>query len=251
MKKPVIVLFLLCFFFTSPGVHAQLWKMRRIEATAGLGPTLFFGDVGGFSKGENILGLKDMSFLQTRYDVNLSLKYRIIEEFKVRLSMSYGSLHATDKRGSNEARGYEASIFIFEPVLLGEYSFVKNQAENSYLFTKGQRSGISMLLKSLDVYAFSGIGGLSYNVRPNDGLASIGNETSGFTGVIPVGVGANLIFSPELNLGIEIGGRYTFTDNLDCYTSQFSSSNDVYYFLNLTVTYKVRTGSNGLPLFFR
>jgi hypothetical protein len=60
-----------------------------------------------------------------------------------------------------------------------------------------------------------------------------------------------VVYTPELNFGLEVGGRYTFSDYLDGYTSQYSKSNDVYYFLNLTVTYKPKMGRNGLPVFRR
>jgi len=62
-------------------------------------------------------------------------------------------------------------------------------------------------------------------------------------------VGTNLVYSPNINFGVEFGGRYAFSDYLDGYTSQYSSSNDVYYFLNFVFTYKVRTGKNGWPSF--
>ncbi len=58
-----------------------------------------------------------------------------------------------------------------------------------------------------------------------------------------------LVYSPNFNFGLELGGRYAFTDYLDGYTSQFSKANDVYYFLNFTITYKLKTGPHGLPSF--
>ena len=106
-----------------------------------MGTATFFGDVGGFSHGENSWGLKDITFLQTRYSLNFSVKYRITQDINARISLSYGLLHATDERGSNEARGYEAPTTIFEPALIGEYYFIKNSAENSYLFNKGRGKG--------------------------------------------------------------------------------------------------------------
>jgi hypothetical protein len=249
MKRVVLLVFLFCFLYSlsEDQAQGQLWRMKRYEAVVGVGPTLFFGDIGGYSKTKNILGLKDMSFLQTRFDLNLSAKYRITQEVNLRLSLSYGLLHATDERGSNEDRGYEASISIFEPALIGEYYFIKNKAENSYLFTKGQANGLAWLFKSLDVYFFTGIGGVSYSIKGNDILDAHGYDPGGFAAVIPAGLGTTLIFSPNINFGFEIGGRYSFTDNLDGYTSQYSSSNDVYYFLNFTFTYKLKTGPRGLP----
>jgi hypothetical protein len=125
--------------------------------------------------------------------------------------------------------------------LIGEYYFIKNKAENSYLFSKGRGSGIGGFFGSLDFYLFSGIGGLSYTVKPNEALAASPEFVSGgFSAVIPAGLGATLVYSPEFNFGVELGGRYA---------SQYSSSNDVYYFLNFTITYKMKTGPKGLPSF--
>jgi hypothetical protein len=223
--------------------------MRRWEAVGGVGPTFFFGDIGGFSRTKNILGIRDMSFLQTRFGINGNLKYRLTREVNLRLSMTYALLHATDNRGSNEGRSFEATTSAFEPALLGEYYFIKNQAENSYLFLKRKSNFIRQLLKSLDFYAFTGIGGLTYSVKGNNALVNHGMTSSGFTGVIPGGLGATLIFSPNINFGVEVGGRYAFTDFLDGYTSQYSKANDVFYFLNFTVTYKLKTGPHGWPSF--
>jgi len=163
--------------------------------------------------------------------------------------MTYALMHATDERGSNEKRLYEASMSFLEPALLGEYYFIKNMAESNYLFVKGKRSFIKELLTSLDFYAFTGVGGLSYKVKGNDALIAKGLQTGGFTTVIPAGLGATLIFSPNLNFGVEVGGRYAFSDYLDGYTSQYSKANDVYYFFNATITYKLKTGPHGLPSF--
>jgi uncharacterized membrane protein len=111
MKRPILVLLLFVFFVQVS--EAQLWKLKRVELSGGLGTAAFFGDIGGFSHGENSWGLKDITFLQTRYSFNFSVKYRISQVINARVSLSYGLLHATDERGSNQARGYEASTSIF------------------------------------------------------------------------------------------------------------------------------------------
>lgn len=253
MKSRVYFLLILPVFCILTEFHAdaQLWKMRRFEAVAGIGPSFFFGDIGGFSKGENVLGIKDVSIKQTRFNVNMNLKYRILEDLNLRLSFTTALLRATDSRGSNQGRGMSASTSIFEPALIGEFYFIKNNTENSYLFSKGQRGGLKLLIDNMDFYAFAGLGGASYSVESNSEITLAGPAKSGFTTVIPAGVGMNLIFSADFNFGVEIGGRYSFSDYLDGYTSQYSSSNDVYYFLNFTVAYKMRTGPNGLPTFKR
>ena len=97
MKRSIIIFLLLILIV--PFSEAQLWKLRKIEVVGGLGTSVFFGDVGGYTKGENVLGLKDITFLQTRYNINLDVKYRITQVINIRLSCTYGLLHATDQRG--------------------------------------------------------------------------------------------------------------------------------------------------------
>lgn len=248
MKK---FLFLLVFLsFISMASDAQLWKLRRYEAVASIGTTQFYGDIGGFSKGENLMGLKDISFKQTRFNFTASFKYRIIDVASVRLNLAFGGFRATDAKGSNESRGFEAVTTFFEPTVMGEYYFVKNKSENSFLRLKDSRKGLNALIPALDIYTFAGFGGLAYKVNPNDKLAPRVTESKGFTPVIPIGVGLNLFYTSNISLGMEFGARFTFSDNIDGYSSIYSKSNDVYHFLNFTLTYKINTGYNGLPKFF-
>ncbi|MBI5009153.1 MAG: hypothetical protein HZB98_05800, partial [Bacteroidia bacterium] len=191
MKRSLLILILFCLM--GQLTEAQLWKLKRYELSGGLGPTFFFGDVGGYTQGENILGIKDMSFLQTRINAEVSFKYRITQTVNARFSFSGGMLKATDDRGSNEERGYEASTAFFEPAIFGEYYFIKNRSENSYLFVSSGKRFFSTLFKSLDFYVFTGVGGMAYTVSGNSALESNPNFNSGgFTAVIPVGVGTNL-----------------------------------------------------------
>ena len=91
---------------------------------------------------------------------------------------------------------------------------------------------------------------MAYTVSGNNALErSPTFNSGGFAPVIPVGIGSTLVYSPNLNFGMEIGGKYAFTDYLDGYTSQYSKTNDVYYYLNFVVTYKIKTGHKGLPSF--
>ncbi len=247
MKRFFLTLLLLCFIISS--TDAQLWKTRRYEATLGVGPSFFFGDIGGTSNGINILGIRDINFNQTRFNFNVNAKYRVHQDLNIRLSITSGVFHATNTGVSNERRLYESSTFFIEPALIGEYYFIKNKVENSYLFSKGNQPGLGGIFKSLDFYVFTGIGGCSYSVKGNSALEAVMTKRAGFTAVIPGGVGTTLVYSPNFNFGLELTGRYTFSDNLDGYTSQYSSSNDVYYFFNFTITYKLKTGPNGWTSF--
>ena len=247
MRKFLLVF--LTIIFLSESAEAQLWKVRRIEATASLGTTQFYGDIGGYSPGKNLLGLKDFSFRQTRFNITTAVKYRILEDVSVRLNFAFGSFHSTDVKGSNEARGFESVTSFFEPSILGEYYVIKNKGENSFLQLKGTRQGLQALFPAIDVYVFTGVGGLSYKVKPNDKLAPFVANTSGFTPVIPLGIGANMFYNSNYNFGVELSGRFTFSDNIDGYTSIHSKSNDLYHFLNFTFTYKINPLRKGNGVF--
>ena len=248
MKRSVLAILIILFAIPFSNGQ-QLWKMKRWEAVGGIGPTLFFDDIGGYTIGKNILGLKDLSFHQTMFEINGNVRYRILRDVNVRLSLTYGWLHGSDIRGSNEGRDMAVTTSIFEPVVMGEYFFIKNYAETSWLFLKRKQGFLRTLIKNLDFYAFAGFGGVAYNPKGNDALVANGIHKGGFTPVVPLGLGTTLVYSPDLNFGVELGGRYAFSDYLDGYTSQYSKANDVYYFLNFTVTYKLKTGSNGWPSF--
>jgi hypothetical protein len=255
MRRLILLgmLVLLC----APYSTAQLWKMKRYESTAGIGTSQFYGDIGGFTIGKNIIGLKDITFRQTMFNVNGAFRYFIIDNVAARLSFTYAMIHATDKRGSNEIRGYEAFTNLYEPSLTGEYYFIRNRERNSFLFQtyRGRsRNRIKDFMRSIDGYAFTGIGGTGYNVFwRNEEFATERPDmkTSGFAAIIPLGVGAKVALDPNILIGAELVGRYAFTDYLDGYTSQWSARNDVYHTFSITFNYRIRTARNGLPSFRR
>ncbi len=87
--------------------------------------------------------------------------------------MSYAMFHATDVRGSNEGREMESTTSLFEPAFIGEYYFIKNYSETQLAVLSGRKEAfIWNLLKSLDFYAFAGIGGAVYSVNGNEELIS-------------------------------------------------------------------------------
>lgn len=246
------ILFSLVIFLCAPYSGAQLWKMKRYEVTAGIGNSQFYGDVGGFTIGKNALGLKDLTLRQTRFNVNGSFRYFFTDNLAARLNLSYIMLHATDERGSNQDRRYEAVTSIFEPSLIGEYYFVRNRERNSFLFQtyRGRsRNRVRDFFRSVDIYALTGFGGAGFIVNPNDALEARGLPTSGFAAIIPLGLGAKLAFDPNILFGIELSGRYAFSDYLDGYTSQWSARNDVYHTFSVTFNYRIKTARNGLPSF--
>ncbi len=247
MRKAVFIIMFFCFL--TQLAEAQLWKMRRHELVGGLGTAQLVGDIGGFNKDDSPYGLKNILISQTRFQFNGGMRYRVTQDVNVRFSLTYARFHSDDKKGSNPERALESVTTLFEPALIGEYYFVKNKAESSYLFSRGQRNSIGGIFRSMDFYAFAGIGAAAFSVEGNDKLKAMNQKTGGFTAVFPVGVGTSFILSPDLNFGVDLGLRYPLTDHLEGYSSTYSKSNDFYYFINFSIIYKMKTGPNGLPTF--
>jgi hypothetical protein len=236
--------------FAPSASDPELWKLRRYELTGGIGITQFFGDIGGYSIGKNALGFRDFSFRHTRYNFTVALKYKVSSVVSARLNLSAGTFHATDVRGSNETRAFESTTAFFEPSLLGEYYFIKSKGESSYIFQKGKRVVLLPLLSTLNLYGFTGIGGIAYGVNFTSPMPLTGTtRKGGFAPVIPAGIGASMAYSGRTNFGLELTGKYAFSDYLDGYTSKFSKANDVYYFLTFTFSYKLPTTPEGMPSF--
>lgn len=240
MKR--IFLIVKTIVFLSLNVNGQLWELSRYEATASIGTTQFFGDIGGFPNQTNVLGFRDFSFLNTGMNINTSLRYRILRDVAVRVNLTGGFFHANDAAGAYSARGFVSTTSFFEPDVIGEYYFIKNTRENNYLFLKGKKPKVvARRFTSIDAYALAGIGGLFYNVNPNATLAPQATNLNGFTEVVPLGLGVKYIYSPRVVLGFEFGARLTFSDNIDGYSSTGVNHNDIYHFYNLTFTYRIRT----------
>jgi hypothetical protein len=236
--KRIVTLLILTGLLIPAGISQEVWKMKIFEVSAGFGPSMFFSDIGGYSPKKNLLGLRDIRLSKTSFDLNVNLKYKITRRFNACLGLTYGFLHASDAVGSNVERGFETSVMILEPALTGEFYFIKNMYDNRYFQNTNRYRWFNAFLKSFDFYLFAGIGGLDYTITPNNKLKAEGINTTRMCPVIPGGLGTTFRFSPYFNFGLEIGGRYALSDYVDGYTSRYSKSNDIYYFVNLTFTYK-------------
>jgi hypothetical protein len=240
MKKYSLLTFFLVIFYSEG--FSQLWKLRRVEITGGFGTTHFMGDVGGFTEGNNYGGFRDISFQNTGWNAGLSVGYRITSGFSARADFTGGYFSADDVRGSNTDRGFSATMPFFEASLSGQVFFIKNRMEERYLFIRGKRTSLIPEFHHYDLYAFAGIGALSYQVIPNAGLDAAPQRTalSGIIPVAPIGIGIARSFPRNSKLGLELGRRFTQSDELDGYSAA-GSRFDVYYFFDITYTWKIRT----------
>ena len=245
MKK--LLFFLIASFLFNLTVDAQAWRMRRYEAIFGIGTTHYFGDIGGWSKDENVLGLRDIDFTQVRPNLYFGIRYKLYEELALKLNFSYGYLHGDDSGDANNSRNFKFYTSIFEPSVQVEYSFIKEKEAMSYLMMKGR--GMSQFHPSISAYAFLGLGGAFFNITAKENLQNVDLEYTPIALVVPLGIGLKFGLNTNWSIGFDLGGRFTTSDYIDGYTSEYSESKDVYFFGVFNMMYKIETGLNGVPVF--
>jgi len=245
MKK--LLFLLIASLLLNLTVDAQAWRMKRYEAVLGIGTTQYFGDIGGWSKDENILGLRDIDITQIRPGLYVGFRYKLHEDISLKLNFIYGYLHGDDADDANSSRNFKFYTSIFEPSIQVEYAFIKEKEAMSYLMMKG--IGMGQFHPSISAYTFLGLGGAFFKVTKKENLQNVDLEYTPIALVVPVGIGLKFGLNTHWSIGFDLGGRFTTSDYIDGYTSDYSKSKDVYFFGVFNMVYKIRTGSIGLPVF--
>lgn len=235
MKKTVLLLAYMLSLYSAG--QAQRSYNKSPEIILGAGTTHFFGDIGGYPRGDNALGFRDITLENIGLNLSASARYRISTLFAARINFSAGKFNVSDNIGSNKERGFEASTTFFEPAITGEYYFIRNKLDRK--FNGGKKfNGNYPIWNYFDAYAFAGVGTVFFDLNPNVALAMRRTPENDYIMVIPAGAGMTKKISSKSKLGLEIGGRYVFGDGLDGYGSR-GSHNDIYYFADLTFNVKL------------
>ena len=188
MMRTKILIFLFILIVTIPTItSAQRWKRSRYELLGGVGPSSFFGDLGGGNKdGVHFMG--DLDIQSTRYHVILGIRYKVKEKMALRLNLIYGRIHGSDlyTESGRTFRQLTFSSGVFEPSLQFEYSVLKEQLGTRYTFKNLNRFKLTFV----NTYFFLGVGGVMFNPKLNYIDATNKNDNYGkFSLAIPIGVG--------------------------------------------------------------
>jgi OmpA-OmpF porin, OOP family len=231
----------------------QRWKLRRYEIGGGLGVTQVFGDIGGTIDEENWYGLKDIQIDETRLAFPVYLRYRLDPRYVVKFNGVLGFGHGSDE-GTRNDRGRSYKTTIFEISTQGEYYFLAEERryKSAAMFN---RRGMLNNYMSFSGYVFLGLGGVYSKAKITQGdewNPSIDSyKANNFGMVVPFGLGFKYIIDDNWLVGTELGYRISITDYIEGYSQiEGSKHNDVYYFLNLTVGYKLNTTQSGVPALF-
>ena len=170
----------------------------------------------------------------------------------LKLNLLYGYTTGTDKGSIHEYRSdFSYATSLFEQSVTYEYYFIPEDKIRTSSASYNRRGMLNNYSRTA-IYAFAGIGGVFYIPKFTGTIADPANEFlkgGGYTPVIPVGLGLKYIYNEHLVFGFELGGRYTFTKNMEGYTSSYSKGNNVYWFGSFNIGYRLKTDRKGRPAF--
>lgn len=236
-KRKKFFFFLVMLSVLLTHVDGQSWKYRRTEIMFGAGTSYLSSDVGAMENDR--ARLQDLLQVNTNMNFSFGARYRLTRRLNARANITLGTFRADDSKGYYTNRNYACTVYITEPILVGEYYFLRSTKESSYLIKNRRRATQNKFLRVFDLYGYAGVGMLSYAVDANDALKPNLLTDAGKTLVLPAGLGASFYINPGVNLGAELGMRHSFSDKLDGFISETSNKKDNYYFLNLTLAVKI------------
>jgi len=253
--KPLIVLLVISFTLN---LSAQKWKILRFEAALGVGSCNIFGDIGGSPTNSNLFGLKDISFSTSRPSLVFGFRYKLVENMALKFNLNFCMGGGSDKSSpvaETKARGYTFTSILSEQSL--QYEFYIIPEDKIHHSSAGySRSGMMNNYSMISAYLFGGLGGAFYTAKVGGTPLLDGSgqpvdirTPSGYTLVIPAGIGAKMVWSDRWSFNAEMGYRYTISDGLDGLTSKFSKANDIYWMTTITACYRIKTNRNGYPDF--
>ncbi|MCX7986526.1 MAG: hypothetical protein N2662_06275 [Bacteroidales bacterium] len=250
-------LLILLFLFNFSGLLAQRWKLTRYEAIAGVGFANYFGDIGGTSPTQNnLFGLKDINLLTTRPALMVGARYKTTEITAVKFNLVLIMISGTDRGGDNFYRRYRFNTFGIEHTLQYERAIIKEERRRSS-FALYNRRGLLSSYSNKGLYVFGGLGGIvHYNDiwrEPSNYTPKIDVVKKGFhySGTLMGGVMVKFLYDNRYAFSAEMGLRYVLSDYLDGLTTSVSRFNDIYYYTNFSIIYRIKTSRKGYPILFR
>jgi hypothetical protein len=176
-----------------------------MRAIIGTGTSTYFGDL-----------CESGDCLRARPQFSVGYNFRYTGKFSVRGDLTYFRLHGTDVDGKNARRNLSfrsGNIELSGAVVYDIFQYTKfynrRQFARPYVF-----AGFGLIYTN----PRAELNGRWYNLRP---LMTEGVEYARIQPVIPYGGGVTFKVSPWLDLSVELGYRWAFTDYLDDVSTTF------------------------------
>lgn len=210
-------------------------------------------EIGPFIGGANYIGdVGNTTYINPNTPVFGGLvKWNRSERHAFRFSLMYAKLNADDEKsneGRRQQRGYSFSNTIAEASLGLEFTFWEwDLHSNTYQSTPYLYTGIN--------YYFANHYMLKNRAYTNPAVNELQQAGNNWEFSIPMVMGYKQTLNTFLSAGIEIGARYTFTDNLDgsqpsevdgdynLWNFGNSNTTDWYVFTGIYLTFNFGRGS--------
>lgn len=234
--------------------ESQRWKLRRYEIGGGFGMTQVFGDIGGTAQQNNWFGLKDIQFDETSLAFDLLVRYKIDPVYSIKANAILGFGHGDDADSKNPDRNGSYKTKLFEFSIQGEYYFLgeEKRYRSAAMF---DRRGMLNNYSTFSAYGFIGLG-MVYSIANAKIDTELPREYDKFKknnmgAVAPLGLGLKFIIDDRWLVNAELGYRISFTDYIEGYSqTRDSKHKDIYYFLTISLTYRLNTSRRGIPAIF-
>lgn len=237
--KAIKYILLFCLLLVSTFGFSQNWKLSRYAYTYGIGISNYFGDIGGASK-IDASSFSDLDISYSRPLLAVGYHYKMEERLAVKGNLTFANMHGSDANSLNELRNYSFTTNIYELNGHIEYHITKETQMRSY-GRMSMRGKVNKFNMGVNLYVFAGIGGAYFKTTALDELINEPRFTDEkhLALVFPVGFGAKYPLSSTTYIGLELGGRFTTSDYIDGFTTESSTSKDIYYFTVINVSTKI------------
>jgi opacity protein-like surface antigen len=229
-----------CLLIVSTLGFSQQWKLSRSSYTYGVGISNYFGDIGGASKAD-ASPFADLDLAYSRPVLAVGFYYKLYERIAVKGNLSYANIHGSDANSQNANRNYTFTTNMVELNGHVEYHILKEMQMVSYS-KMSMRGKVNKFNVGINLYVFAGIGGAYFKPKAKDNLTEEPrfNDSKNLALVFPVGLGIKYPLTSITSIGLELGGRFTTTDYIDGFSTESSTSNDIYYFTVINVSTKIK-----------
>lgn len=217
--KYIVLLFFLLPFIGQAQFH---------EVGAGVGVANYRGELAPV-----------VNLTNPRLHIGAFYRANINKFLSIRVNLSYSRI-AQDDANSNDRfaqiRNHNFRTILLEGSVQAEYNFFDF------------RAGSKKIPQNWTPYIFAGVG-----VNKFDPLENLQPTYTALTVVIPVGVGFKAVLTDRINLGVDFGPRFTFTDLLDDLGTNVNRSTtntldpkyytgnpndkDMYFFTSVNISY--------------
>jgi hypothetical protein len=220
MRKLIICLLAILPFAASAQRYGGSSSLKYFEIGAMGGTANYWGDLSKSPFGSGTLS----------YAVGAFGRYNIGSYVSIKAAITHGRLQASDAKSGNAERNLSFRSPITEFALTGEWNILGYAPDG--------------LVKRISPYLFAGVAVYNYNPQAEVNgtyyaLQPLGTEGQFINSPdyalpyrltqtsLPFGLGLKFAVSSTVNLGLELGARYTFNDYLDDVSGNYVAADDI------------------------